>query len=167
MNQTPSPRRNPARTLWLVVPVAAILLGIGYVGTLSYALATAPSAAAPVTPPSATSGTGSPGPALATPSNSAAQYAPVKGLRGGRECSRNGSGPWSAVAVNETTSCAFAENVRQAYELSGLDGGTGTIQAWSPATGQDYALSCQGNQPAVCTGGRNAKIQIYGGAYVP
>lgn len=175
MSPTPAPRQNPARALWLVVPATAIVLGVGYIGTLSYALATAPSAAAPsaaapVTSPPATSGTGSPGPApepSGTPSGSAAPYGPVKGLRGGRECSRDGSGPWSAVAVNETTSCAFAENVRQAYQLSGLDGSAGTIEAWSPTTGQGYVLSCQGNQPAVCTGGRNAKIQIYGGVYVP
>lgn len=78
-----------------------------------------------------------------------------------------GTGAWAAVAVNSTTSCPFANNVRQAYIEAGLNGADGTLQAWSPTTKLSYTLTCTGNQPAVCTGGRNARIQIYGGSYSP
>jgi hypothetical protein len=83
---------------------------------------------------------------------------------GGKECARSGTGPYAAVGTdNESTSCPFAINVQAAYLESGLDGGPGTVTAYSPVTGKTYDLSCSGSQPVLCTGGVAARVVIYGG----
>lgn len=85
----------------------------------------------------------------------------------GQECGRFGTGPWDAVGTyNATTSCPFALNVRKAYLAAGLDGGPGTIQAYSPTTKKDYTMTCSGSQPARCEGGVAARVMIYGGEFV-
>jgi hypothetical protein len=58
--------------------------------------------------------------------------------------------------VGPNTSCGFAENVRGAYAGSG--GGNVTVTAFSPATDRDFAMSCTGGSPHVCTGGNNASV---------
>ena len=74
----------------------------------------------------------------------------------------------SGVATG-VTSCAFAENVRQSY-LS--EGGATEISAYSPVTGQYYAMECMsgfiantnnaGTVPSVrCVGGNNAVVIIF------
>lgn len=175
-----SPHRRSITTLLIraTLPLAAIIVSTAYLVVLSAALATPMNA----TPDTTLTATPRPlpkeaapipvKPSPASPSPTAkptpkADYPTVFGLPEGQECSRSGTGPWAAVAVNSTTSCAFALNVQQAYDLSGLNGSSGTIRAYSPTTRLDYVLTCQGNQPAVCTGGRNAEIQIFGGPYVP
>lgn len=83
------------------------------------------------------------------------------------ECGRSGAGPFAAVGTgNATTSCAFARNVWTAYAEAGLNGRTGRVLAYSPATNLLYAMSCSGSQPAVCRGGKNGFVLIYGGRSV-
>lgn len=172
MDITSAARRSSTATAFrLALPLLAIFVGGAYLGALSLSLVAVtavPRSATPAaTQPSApVSEAASAKPSSATPSPTpSAQYPEVYGLPDGQECSRSGTGPWSAVAVNSTTSCAFAENVRRAYDLSGLDGSVGTVEAFSPTTKLEYVLTCRGSQPAVCTGGRNVEIQIYGGEY--
>ena len=62
--------------------------------------------------------------------------------------------------------CIRDRNVRQAYLKAGINGGSGTVSASSPATGQTYELTCSGSQPALCTGGTAGRILIYGGRLV-
>nr|NLI49605.1 hypothetical protein [Propionibacterium sp.] len=99
-----------------------------------------------------------------TQSTPASSYPDVRGFR---ECERSGTGPYAAVATgNASTSCGFAVNVWRAYRASGINGGSGTVTASSPATGKTYEVACSGSQPAVCTGGTAGRILIYGGRLV-
>jgi hypothetical protein len=60
------------------------------------------------------------------------------------------------VYVNAATTCPFAQNVRNAYAQSG--GGDTTVEAYSPATGRAFLMTCSGGSPHVCFGGNNAKV---------
>lgn len=83
---------------------------------------------------------------------------------GAVECERTGSGQFGAAARgNDVTSCPFVIAVRRDYLNSGIDGGNGTLRTWSPVMEQYYTMSCSGRQPAVCRGGNNAVVYIYGG----
>lgn len=163
------PRPAPAR-LRSLIPLLTIICGIGYLASLSVSYVSA-TPAARVTPGATTGGetqqSGTARPSSSRSTRTLTAYPTVKGLKGGRECSREGNGPWAAVAVNSTTSCPFAYNVREAYIQADLNGADGTVQAWSPTTKLSYNLTCSGSQPVVCVGGRNAGIQIYGGTYIP
>lgn len=81
----------------------------------------------------------------------------------GRECARVGSGPFAAAGTaNASTSCPFAINVRDAY-VETLNGGSGTVRAYSPTTKLWYDMACSGSQPVLCTGGKAGRVIIYGG----
>ncbi|MFT3715837.1 MAG: protein kinase [Gordonia sp. (in: high G+C Gram-positive bacteria)] len=61
------------------------------------------------------------------------------------------------------TTCPFAVNVQQAYLQAGPMGEARTIQAYSPATGNSYSMSCSPNAygGVTCTGGNNAVVNLY------
>ncbi len=60
------------------------------------------------------------------------------------------------LSVGPNTSCSFAENVEAAYRGNG---GPGTFQVNSPATGQTYSMTCNLNgSQVVCTGGNDASV---------
>jgi len=61
------------------------------------------------------------------------------------------------VEVNATTSCAFARNVRDAFEDSG---GGQLVEAYSPVTGRAYLMRCAPGVPTRCVGGRNAVVLL-------
>ena len=65
------------------------------------------------------------------------------------------------VAGSPSTSLAFAESVGYAYLAQPLRGYTVVVDAYSPVTGQIYAMTCTGYNPVVCTGGTNAVVLIY------
>lgn len=91
---------------------------------------------------------------------------PTVRIAAGKECSRAGKGPFSAAGTaNSTTSCGFANNVRDAY-IARLNGADGTIQAYSPTTQQTYDVTCSGRQPVLCVGGRAGRVILYGGELV-
>ncbi len=56
------------------------------------------------------------------------------------------------------TSCAFAQNVAANYTGYGAD------YAYSPVTGQNYTMYCNGpgtyQDVVTCTGGNNASVQF-------
>lgn len=58
------------------------------------------------------------------------------------------------LAVGPDTTCAFAENVRSAYDGSG----PGTVMAYSPVTNRTYAMSCSAGDAVVCAGGEDASV---------
>jgi hypothetical protein len=60
----------------------------------------------------------------------------------------------NGLAAGPNTTCAFAANVRAAYN----DRGPGTVIAYSPVTHKTYAMSCVSRAPVVCTGGHNASV---------
>jgi hypothetical protein len=69
---------------------------------------------------------------------------------------RNGSGCGNGVFAGPNTSCAFAMNVRSAYQDSG---GSSTIRAFSPTTGQTYTMHCARSGGSVtCLGGNDASV---------
>ena len=83
----------------------------------------------------------------------------------GRECGRLGQGAYAAAAAgNAHTSCPFAIAVRSAYLASGASGGTTSLRAYSPSTHTSYDMACAGDQPVICTGGKDAVVYLYGGA---
>lgn len=130
-----------------------------------------PTGAAPTLAPPSVAGTPAwtpaPPPPVAQPAQPAQPAWPAVVVSAGKECGRFGTGPWAAVGTyNATTSCPFALNVRKAYLADGLDGGTGTIEAYSPTTRKHYVMTCWGSQPARCEGGVAARVMIYGGDFV-
>jgi hypothetical protein len=62
----------------------------------------------------------------------------------------------NGLAVGPNTTCAFAANVRDAYDAHG----PGTVIAYSPVTRTQYAMSCVGRAPVVCTGGDHASVYL-------
>lgn len=58
------------------------------------------------------------------------------------------------LSVGADTTCAFAENVRSAYDSTG----PGTVTAFSPVTHKTYSLTCSAGDPVVCTGGDRASV---------
>ena len=58
------------------------------------------------------------------------------------------------LSVGPDTTCAFAEDVRSAYEASG----PGTVTAYSPVTKRTYEMTCTDDSTVVCTGGNNASV---------
>jgi hypothetical protein len=58
------------------------------------------------------------------------------------------------LSVGPNTTCAFAENVRSAYESDG----PGIVDAYSPVTGLTYTMSCSAGPSVVCTGGNGASV---------
>lgn len=91
------------------------------------------------------------------------QTYPTVRVAEGKECARVGSGPFAAAGTaNATTSCPFAINVRDAY-VETLNGGNGTVRAYSPTTKLWYDMACSGSQPVLCTGGKAGRVIIYGG----
>jgi hypothetical protein len=61
----------------------------------------------------------------------------------------------SGVTANSVTSCPFAESVRDEYYDNG---GASSVSAYSPTTGQAYAMTCTGSGPVTCRGGNNAQV---------
>ena len=61
------------------------------------------------------------------------------------------------LSVGPDTTCAFAENVYQAYQ----NYGPGYVTAYSPVTQLSYTMYCSGATPVVCTGGNNASVYFY------
>ncbi len=60
------------------------------------------------------------------------------------------------LSVGPNTSCSFAQNVENAYRGNG---GPGTFQVSSPATGQTYSMTCNlSGSEVTCTGGNNASV---------
>ncbi|WP_235214975.1 MULTISPECIES: serine/threonine protein kinase [Rhodococcus] len=68
--------------------------------------------------------------------------------------------PSSAVGSN-VTSCEFSEEVRFEYVSQPQRGGTVTVNATSPVTGQTYTMSCSGSKVVTCTGGNNAVVYVF------
>jgi len=71
--------------------------------------------------------------------------------------------------VGGHTSCAFAENVRRIFYATGM---ADSFTAFSPVTGEAYAMTCVGRYPAYftdgstkistrCDGGDNAEVVIW------
>ena len=61
------------------------------------------------------------------------------------------------LTVGPATTCGFALNVATDY-YSQIGSGSGTVQSFSPTTGQTYSMSCTAGEPHVCTGGNNAAV---------
>jgi hypothetical protein len=61
------------------------------------------------------------------------------------------------LSVGPNTTCAFAENVENAY-FAEIGSGTGTVVSYSPATGKVYSMYCTAGEPHECTGGNNASV---------
>jgi type II secretory pathway pseudopilin PulG len=66
----------------------------------------------------------------------------------------------SDLTVGPVTSCAFAQNVRDAYDASGASGGPNNFEVYSPTTKQIYSMFCTGGSPHHCTGGNNASVSF-------
>ncbi len=61
------------------------------------------------------------------------------------------------LSVGSNTSCAFAQNVRSAYQ------GPGTYSVFSSVTNQTYSMTCNvSSGQVVCTGGNNASVYFPG-----
>jgi hypothetical protein len=60
----------------------------------------------------------------------------------------------NGIAVGPATSCAFAVNVRTAFEQHG----PGIVRVYSPVTRRTYAMSCSSGAPTVCTGANHASM---------
>lgn len=63
----------------------------------------------------------------------------------------------SGIGAGANTSCAFAQNVANAYYDSG---GQTTLDVYSPTTGQTYTMTCTPGSPTICRGGNNASVYV-------
>ncbi|QIS14749.1 serine/threonine-protein kinase [Nocardia arthritidis] len=72
-------------------------------------------------------------------------------------------GRFASSAVGTTvTSCPFAEEVRKAFNATGVTTGSVTVTAHSPAKDQDYQMICtMGGDLVTCSGGENAIVYLY------
>jgi hypothetical protein len=72
-----------------------------------------------------------------------------------------------ALFVNSHTSCPFAQNVAEQYNLANPKGAASgasswVIDAWSPVTNQNYTMTCVREGDAViCRGGNDAAVFFY------
>ncbi len=163
---TPARTPTPSATTTAPIPAAPAPTGPLTLAPLPGVSAPTGSTAGPTSPSVSGTDSSSARPTSATPTRSPAAPA-FPDVRGYRECQRSGVGPYAAVGTgNSSTSCGFAVNVWQAYLATGINGGSGTVTAESPATGKSYDLTCSGRQPALCTGGNAGRVLIYGGRLV-
>lgn len=86
-------------------------------------------------------------PTSVTPTPTTAEASPETSLT---SCS-------TSVSVGPDTSCPFGLNVARAYRGSN---GAGKMFAYSPVTGKDYAMTCTGTAPVICTGGNGAMVYL-------
>jgi hypothetical protein len=69
----------------------------------------------------------------------------------------NGRSCGGGLFAGPNTSCAFAENVRRAYNSA--PGATASVRVYSPATGQTYTMNCAPSGSGItCSGGNNASV---------
>jgi len=72
--------------------------------------------------------------------------------------SASGSGNCGgALSANSVTTCGFAENVEEAY-YGEIGSGSGTVNAYSPTTGETYSMYCTAGSPHECSGGDDAAV---------
>jgi hypothetical protein len=169
-------KRGAGRHLPLITGVLAGLLvvGLGFIAISGSGLMSTPktgAASGAPTQKTSTKATASQSQTESSPSptltQSSSAYPDVSVPAGSKECARTGTGPFDAVGTaNESTSCPFAVNVRDAYVAAGLNGTPGHVTASSPVTGQSYDMTCSGSQPVLCTGGVAARVVLYGGRLV-
>jgi hypothetical protein len=66
--------------------------------------------------------------------------------------------PKSGVFVSPVTTCPFALNVQEEF----LRTGSSTVEAFSPATGRTFTMTCDTTvSPVVCRGGDNAVVYFF------
>lgn len=63
----------------------------------------------------------------------------------------------NGISAGANTSCPFALYVGEGYRAEG----PGVVRAYSPTTGETYAMTCEAGDPAVCRGGNNATVYIH------
>jgi peptidoglycan hydrolase-like protein with peptidoglycan-binding domain len=64
------------------------------------------------------------------------------------------------IYVSQTTSCEFAQNVRQEYY--NVPGDSVEINVYSPVTHQTYTMACvRTDNRVTCRGGNNAEVTFY------
>nr|WP_236566577.1 serine/threonine-protein kinase [Nocardia sp. CY41] len=107
----------------------------------------------------------------ASPTTStSAKQTPVTLPPGAKPCGQGqaSSGTFTQSATGTAvTSCAFAEEVRQAYAALGsaqnaTRDAPRTVVATSPVTGRSYTMNCRPDGPLVtCIGGENAVVYVY------
>ncbi|MGL4831613.1 MAG: hypothetical protein ACRCWS_03390 [Propionibacteriaceae bacterium] len=69
----------------------------------------------------------------------------------------------STIAVNDVTSCEFAERVSSDYFLRQERRKPVLLNVWSPTTSQSYLMTCiPYNGQVQCTGGNNALVVLTG-----
>lgn len=138
----------------LVIGVATVFL-VGLVWLL-VALLSGSAKGADTAQPSIPAVTGSAAPG----GTAAAGGSPAAPPDGARRCA-GGTGAYDAVYVVGTTSCPFAQAVRDAYAVAypaPVD--QVTVTARSPVTNKTYAMHCTGTKLVTCTGGVEARVYL-------
>jgi ABC-type Fe3+-hydroxamate transport system substrate-binding protein len=138
--------------------IAGCLLALALAGCGTTAAAATPSASSAAPAPTVTQ-TVVPAPVptrtvIVQPAPVQTVYQPAQGSSALTSCGSSG------VYAGSNTSCPFALNVQQAWSASGVT--NGTVYAYSPVTGQSYAMSCTeaGAGTIECSGGNNAYVQF-------
>jgi hypothetical protein len=88
------------------------------------------------------------------PSSAAGAVPPSSG---GSSSAGGSSNCGGELSVNSVTSCPFAENVQSAY-YEEIGSGSGSVNAYSPATHRSYTMYCTDGTPHECTGGNGAAL---------
>ena len=158
----PPQRRGPTTALIVSLVLGSVLLlGLLIAGAIVLAPRLTDTPAVPTTSTVSATVT-APAAPDAQPTAQPVQPAQGNRLAGAYECMSRGAGQYTAVAVGSSvTSCEFAQVVWSQYVLAGGSGQSMTVNAYSPVTGQSYAMSCVGGSVVTCTGGSNAVVHIY------
>lgn len=116
----------------------------------------------PVTSTPATTSPVTSTPATTTSAGSTGLASPPAGAQECSPAERSTSGLRSSATGTGATSCAFAEEVRQAYTRAGSDLNARTVEAVSPVTGERYDMTCEPSRGVIaCTGGNNALVYLF------
>ncbi|WP_435825023.1 protein kinase domain-containing protein [Nocardia niwae] len=120
--------------------------------------------------PTAQPSTRAPSRTASPTTSTSAKQTPVALPPGAKPCGQGqaSSGTFTQSATGTAvTSCAFAEEVRQAYAALGsaqnaTRDAPRALVATSPVTGRTYTMNCQADGPLVtCSGGENAVVYVY------
>ncbi len=166
------PRRGggPSRAVVTVVVVVGVLAVLAS-GVLLWVSRTSASTASSVTssPSGSTAGSSSSGSSSSgsssVSSSVSSSSSPSESATlpvGAQACPGGANAGHRAAAGNDTTSCAFALNVRDTYVASGADGSSEvTLQVNSPVTRKNYEMTCSGSPLVTCRGGKGALVYLY------
>jgi hypothetical protein len=161
--QGPPPRSSSNTAVWVLVALLSVIVLAAAAGGIWWLISSRQQTPQEGTPVTVTATAPAPVPAQPTLTAPAPAPAPAPAAGVPGTLIRSGGYLENVRVGSANTSEAFALNVWRAYMDNLAMGGTynATVYAYSPATGEWYAMDCRetGNY-VTCTGGNNAVVYL-------